>query len=343
MSRYVPKSFGSRVAWLAGLSILVSSLLAGPSAAASEVVIYTSVDQEFAEPVLKKFEKQSGIKVKAVFDAEAAKTVGLERRLVAEKSRPKADVFWNSEYLRTLRLGAEGVLTPQPHITQSIPAEYRSKDALWTGFGLRARVLIVNTQLVPADAIPSTLADLADPRWKGKVAIAKPYFGTTSTHFAALFSRWGEAPFTQFLQSLKTNQVALLPGNADVRDAVAAGRFALGLTDSDDALGAIQAGKPVRMIFPDQGREGAFGVFHTVALIKGGPNPQTALRLAEYLASEATESELIRSGAVQLPVRANIAAASAIGPSKPRIWHLATPELMPALADSARLIRLHLE
>jgi iron(III) transport system substrate-binding protein len=342
MCVWVLRFLGSRANWLSALALLVSSLLIGP-AAASEVVIYTSVDQEFAEPVLKQFEKQSGIKVKAVFDAEAAKTVGLERRLIAEKARPRADVFWNSEYLRTLRLGAEGVLTPQPPIAQSIPAEYRSKDALWIGFGLRARVLIVNTQLVPDSAMPSTLADLADPRWKGKVAIAKPYFGTTSTHFAALYSRWGEAPYTQFLQSLKANQVALLPGNADVRDAVAAGRFALGLTDSDDALGAIEAGKPVRMIFPDQGREGAFGVFHTVALIKGGPNPQAALRLAEYLASETTESELIRSGAVQLPVRAKLAAASAIGPAKPRIWHLATPELMPALADSARLIRLHLE
>lgn len=325
---------------LAALSAFFGS---GMALAAPEVVVYTSVDQEFAEPILKHFEQQSGLKVKAVFDAEAAKTVGLERRLVAEKAKPKADVFWNSEYLRTLRLGAEGVLTSQPASAKTIPAEYRAKDGTWTGFGVRARVLLVNTQLVTNDQLPSALADLTHPRWKGRVALAKPYFGTTSTHFAALYSRWGEARFTQFLQALKENQTTLLPGNADVRDAVASGRFALGLTDSDDAIGALQAGKPVKMVFPDQEGEGAFGVFHTVALIKGGPHPHEALALVEYLTSESTENELIRHGAVQIPVRSPLSPASLMGTLTPKIWHLAAPELIPALADSARLIRTHLE
>lgn len=332
------RSIASRLAAPLLFGLVLSTL-----AAAEEVVVYTSVDQEFAEPVLKHFEEQSGLKVKAVFDAEAAKTVGLERRLVAEKARPRADVFWNSEYLRTLRLGAAGVLAPRPAIAETIPTEYRAKDGTWTGFGVRARVLIVNTQMVPEGVMPKALSDLADPRWKSKVVIAKPYFGTTSTHFAALYARWGAARFSDFLQALKANQVALLPGNADVRDAVAAGRFAIGLTDTDDALGAIQAGKPVKMIFPDQDGEGAFGVFHTVALVKGGPNPKSAERLAQYLTSEATEAELVRSSAVQIPVRPNLAPAKAIGPDKPKVWHLAAQELMPALAESAALIRTHLE
>ena len=60
-----------------------------------EVVIYTSVDQVFSEPILNGFEKAKGIKVKAVYDVEASKTAGLVNRLIAEKDRPKCDVFWN--------------------------------------------------------------------------------------------------------------------------------------------------------------------------------------------------------------------------------------------------------
>jgi iron(III) transport system substrate-binding protein len=278
-----------------------------------------------------------------VYDAEAAKTVGLERRLVSERRAPRADVFWNSEYLRTLRLTVEGVFDANPDaFDDSIPTAFRSPTGHWVGFGVRARVFIVNTDLVPEAEFPAALTDLIDPRWKGKVAIAKPYFGTTSTHFAALYTRWGDERFTRFLEALKANEVAILPGNADVRDAVASGRFAFGLTDTDDALGAIRQGKPVELIFPDQNHEGAFGVFHTVGLVRGGPNPENAAKLAAYLSSAPTEEALIASGAVQLPVRTAIAPAKELNGS-PTIWQLASDELIPALAESAKLIRTHLE
>lgn len=317
--------------------------LAAGTVSAAEVVVYTSVDQEFAEPVMKRFEQESGIRVQAVYDAEAAKTVGLERRLLSERRRPRADVFWNSEYLRTLRLGSEGIFASNADaFDDSIPAGFRSPAGQWAGFGMRARVFIVNTKLVPEAEFPKVLTDLANPRWKGKVVIAKPYFGTSSTHFAALYARWGKERYTRFLDALKANQVALLPGNADVRDAVASGRFAFGLTDTDDALSAIRQGKPVKLVFPDQDTEGAFGVFHTVGLVKGGPNPDNGARLSRYLTSVSVEEALIRSGAVQLPVRSGIAPAEGLG-DRPKIWQLASKELLPALAESAKLIRAHLE
>jgi iron(III) transport system substrate-binding protein len=255
---------------IATISLVAHAAFAAPK----EVVIYSSVDQEFAEPVLKRFEKDSGIKVRAVFDAEASKTVGLERRLLAEKARPKADVFWNSEYLRTVRLASEGVLAGyKPAPAAEIPAKFRVESDLWSGFGVRARVLLINTNLVNSETAPRKLSDLTDPKWRGKVAIAKPYFGTTSTHFAALYAHWGASRFVDFLKALKANQVALLPGNADVRDAVVDGRYAIGLTDTDDAAAPVKSGKAVKIVFPDQDGEGAFGVFHTVSLVRGGPNP----------------------------------------------------------------------
>lgn len=75
-----------------------------------QVVIYTSLDKVFSEPVLEAFEKETGIKVLAVYDSEATKTTGLVNRLIAEKSSPRADVFWNSETGRTIILKQKGVL-----------------------------------------------------------------------------------------------------------------------------------------------------------------------------------------------------------------------------------------
>jgi hypothetical protein len=69
-----------------------------------QVVIYTSLDKIFSEPILKAFERQAGIKVLDVYDSEATKTTGLVNRLIAEKNNPRADVFWNSEIGRTIVL-----------------------------------------------------------------------------------------------------------------------------------------------------------------------------------------------------------------------------------------------
>lgn len=304
-----------------------------------QVVVYTSVDQIFSEPVLAQFEKETGIRVKAVYDAEAQKTVGLEKRLIAERERPQADVFWNSEFLRTLRtlrLAEGGLFAPYASPAASdIPAQFRSPENLWTGFGVRARVFVVNTDLVSPEQMPRSLDDLIAPEWKGRACIAKPYFGTTSTHFAALHRRLGEEEYTRFLKNLHANDVALLAGNSTVRDAVVRGDFAFGLTDTDDANVALENGDPVEMVFPDQAGEGAFAVFHTVALVKDGPNPDAARKLVDYLVSARVENELIASGAVQVRVRGG-------SEGTPKLW-THTDELLKALEPSAELVRANLD
>lgn len=75
--------------------------------ATHSVVIYTSVDQVYASKIFKDFEQKTGIKVLAVYDTEASKAVGLEKRLLMEKPHPRADIFWNSEPIRTARLAKQ--------------------------------------------------------------------------------------------------------------------------------------------------------------------------------------------------------------------------------------------
>lgn len=105
--------------------------------------------------------------------------------MVAEKSKPKADIFWNSEFLRTHHLDKQGLLAPTAaHKRFNLPASVVTPNSI--GFGIRGRVLAVHTPSVPEADRPKRIEDLTDPRWEGKVAIGRPLFGTTSTHFAAL-------------------------------------------------------------------------------------------------------------------------------------------------------------
>jgi iron(III) transport system substrate-binding protein len=306
--------------------------LSGCSSPTNEVVVYTSVDQIFSEPVLAAFEKESGIKVRAVYDAEASKTVGLEKRLVAERSKPQADVFWNSEHIRTLKLAEQDLFSAYvPKESGSIPNDFKDNESmLWTGFGVRGRVFVVNSNLIDKADYPQSLEDLVDPKWAGKTAIARPLFGTTSTHFTAFYTR-DQVGFEMFIEQLLSAKVAILTGNSHVRDAVVRGEYVFGLTDTDDVAVAIQKGDPVDMVFPDQDREGTFAVFQTVGLIKNAPNSENAKKLIDYLTSEKNEAALVKSGAVQLSVRKN--------QSTVRIWTEASRKMVDNIEPLGERLR----
>jgi len=287
--------------------IIAAGIYVNSTSNQSEVVIYTSVDQIYSEPVLEKFEAETGIKVKAVYDVEAAKTTGLVNRLIAEKGNPLADVWWNGEIAQTILLKEEGILMPytSPE-ADGIPSAYIDADGYWTGFGGRARVLLVNTEMVSPDDYPESIFDLVGYLENGySVGIAYPVFGTTATHVAALYAELGAEAAEQFLADLKEAGVLVLDGNGVVRDRVAQGMIEMGLTDTDDSIGAIERGNPVEMVFLDQG-EGQMGTLkipNTVAMVRDGPNQDEARRLIDYLLSEGNVADLVDSGWFQLPLR----------------------------------------
>ena len=271
------------------------------------VVVYTSVDQIFSEPVFKAFENQTGIKLKAVYDVEASKTTGLVNRLIAEKRRPKCDVFWNSEIGKTIVLQKKGILTPYASPSAiNIPDQFKDKEYHWTGFGARARVLIYNTKLLKENEVPKSLFELTNIKWRGKVAMAYPLFGTSATHMAALFTLLGKEKTQTYLEALKANDVVVVDGNSIVRDLVVQGEVPLGITDTDDVNVAIGAGKSVKMVYPDQNGMGTLFIPNTVALIKDAPHPDTGKRFIDYLLSEDVESRLSFSESAQMPLRDHI-------------------------------------
>jgi iron(III) transport system substrate-binding protein len=261
----------------------------------------------YSRPILEAFEEETGIEVKAVYDTEAAKTTGLVNRLIAERQRPRADVFWNNEVAQTIVLKDKDVLQPYPSPEAAdIPQQYKDIDGYWYGLAARARVIIYNTDRV--DDPPTSFMALLDPQWRGEAAIAKPLFGTTATHAAALFALWGPDPAKGCFQDLKANNIAVLAGNATVRDMVAQGEYAWGLTDTDDANGAVEDGLPAKWLLPDQGEDemGTLLIPNTVALIKDAPNPIGGKALIDYLLSPDVEAALADARSIQIPLDPDI-------------------------------------
>ena len=282
-------------------------LLAGCGADGGQtVVVYVSEDQVFSEPILKDFERDTGIRVQAVFDTEESKSTGVMNRLLAEKNNPQADVYWANEPVRADVLRQQGISEPyRPEAASAIPAQFKDPRGYWTGFSARARVFVVNTS---AGSDPEGVLSYADPRHQGKGVIANPLFGTTTAQVAALFTAWGDEQGRRFLDSLKANGVKVSTSNGESADFVASGEFEFALVDSDDAVDRMRRGLPLRIVYPDQG-EGQIGALvlpNAVALIRGGPNPGSGKKLMEYLVSPETERKLALADCAQIPLHPGV-------------------------------------
>lgn len=288
-------------------TVLTLSLPLSASAGKREVVVYTALDQIFSEPILKEFESKHNIAVKAVYDIEAVKTTGLVNRLIAEKKNPRCDVFWNNEIMRTIVLKKKGVLAPYSSPSaKDIPAQFRDKENYWAGFAARARVLVVNTDLVKEKDYPSSIADLTSAKWKGQFAMANPLFGTTSTHVAAMFATKGPEAAEEYLKQVLANDAKIVDGNSVVRDMTGSGEVLFGITDTDDVNVGIKSGMPIKMIPPDQDSKGTLVIPNTVSLINNCPNPEEAKLLIDYLLSREVEEKLAHSSSAQIPLRKGI-------------------------------------
>lgn len=245
------------------------------------VIIYASQDQTYAEPILWDFTKETGIKVRAVFDSEAVKTVGLANRLLAERANPQCDVFWNNEELRTRQLAAQNV--------------FRETNA-WAAVGFRSRRLVLNTNKLALVVAPRSLLELTNETWRGKVALAYPLFGTTATHFHALRQRWGEAGWQAWCRALAANKPFLVDGNSVVAKLVARGEAVLGLTDSDDIAAEQREGAPLLAVpLNDE----ALLIPNTIAVVRHAPHPANAQRLFQFLQSRDIAARLVAAHALE--------------------------------------------
>lgn len=306
----------SRRAWLAGTAVGSLSIVAACRSRSQrpEVVAYVALDAEFSEPLLKTFGQRTGIDVRPVFDVESTKTVGLVNRLIAERRHPRCDVFWNNEILHTIRLKKKGLLDAvSPPADFAVASSFRDPDRQWYGLAARARVFLVRRDLPVADR-PESILDLADARSGRRGAMARPLFGTTATHAAVLFSRWGEKRALRYYRDVRRHS-RIYAGNRQVAEGVARGEVDFGITDTDDAIIQIEKGAPVEIVFPDQGEDriGTLLIPNTVCLLKNAPHRATAIRLIHYILSAEVETRLAQGRSAQIPLRRDVSVRSRIG------------------------------
>ncbi|MEI8044359.1 MAG: extracellular solute-binding protein [Verrucomicrobiota bacterium] len=247
----------------------------------NQAIAYCAQDQDYAEPVLREFTRQSGVKAPAVYDSEAVKTVGLANRLLAERPHPRCDVFWGNEELRTRQLAAQGV--------------FRETNG-WAAFGYRTRRIVVNTNRLSMASAPRSLLDLTNGAWRGKVALAYPQFGTTATHFHALRQHWGDAVWLAWCRALAANNPFLVDGNSVVVKTVARGDAWIGLTDSDDIAAGQAEGLPVAAL---PMTEETLLIPNTAGVVRGAPHPEAAQRLFEFLQRPEVVRQLVAAQALE--------------------------------------------
>jgi iron(III) transport system substrate-binding protein len=269
------------IAICSGLLLPVLAKIKAKSDSDQSVVVYTSQDQVYAEPILKEFEQQTGIKVRAVYDSEAVKTVGLANRLLAEREHPQCDVFWNNEAFRTYQLAATGVFRGTNGVAE---------------FGYRSRRIVVNPDKVSLAEAPRALTELTNATWRGKVALAYPLFGTTATYFIALRQYWGDERWQTWCRALSANRPFLVDGNSVVAKLVGKGEAWIGLTDSDDIAAEHRNGTPVAA---SPLSEDSLLIPNTVAVIRGARHPEAAQKLFDYLQEPAVVQRLVAVNALE--------------------------------------------
>ena len=281
MVHFDPLLFIGLIAVLAALAFPAISRL--KSSKQEAVVVYAAQDQVYAEPILREFENSTGIKVKAVYDSEAVKTVGLANRLLAERSHPQCDVFWGNEEMRTRQLAAQGI--------------FRETNG-WAAFGYRSRRIVINTNKISLANAPKSLLDLTNETWRGKVALAFPQFGTTATHFHTLRQLWGEKRWLAWCRALAANKPFIVDGNSVVVKQVSRGEAWIGLTDSDDIAAGQREGLPIAALSLT---EESLLIPNTVAVTRNAPHPEAAQRLFDYLQRREVADKLVQANALESP------------------------------------------
>jgi len=288
-----------------GCTPSIPPTVAGSSvtAASDPLVVYCSHDQLFSEPILARFTRETGIAVQVRHDTEATKSLGLVSRLIREKSARVCDVFWNNQVLGTTDLLAHDLLAEYKGSGwRRIPDAFKDSDGRWCGFAARLRVWIVNTEKLPATV--ESVERAAAARDLSRMAVARPLFGTTLTHYCLLWHADNGRTLKARHADRRRRGLIEVPGNATVKNLVARGTCHLGWTDTDDFFVGLDDGHPVAMLPIRLPGGETVCVPNSVSIVKGTDRPTAARRLVDFLLSAETELALARSPSRQVPLGA---------------------------------------
>lgn len=289
--------------------------------ATGSLVIYSGRTEALLTPIITAFNAQHPeIRV----ELKSGKNNELAAALLEEKVNPQADIFISTDMLTHINLAKEGVLNAASIAgTDAIPAELKAADGTWTSITSRARVIMYNTTLVSAAEAPTSIFDLTDPKWKGKIAATNTTSGAMQAHVASLRQLIGVEQTQAWLDGLVANDVTFFGGHTDIRKAVGAGEFAIGFVNHYyyELQKREATDNQVGVVYPDQGADGIGVLLNTTAIgqIAGSKNPENAKLFAEFLFTPEAQS-LFAELNYEYPVIAGVPTADGVtGPSAFRV------------------------
>jgi iron(III) transport system substrate-binding protein len=257
------------------------------SLAADRLVVYSGRAERLIKPVLDAFQSKSGLHI----DLLSSGSTELVNRLQAEGQRTSADIFITNEVGALERARELKLLTPldTPMIDGKIPSAFRASDNTWIGLSGRMWIVVYNTALVkPADI--QSMLDLADPRWKGKIAIPNAGSEYLQAGVSVIRATYGDQRTQQFLEGLKANAGTHVYGkSSQIVEAVAKGEAAVGLVNHYYIYRHLdaQAQAPIAPLITDQ-QEGGMGTIMNAAgvgIVAHSRHKDLAKRLVEFLES----------------------------------------------------------
>lgn len=269
------------------ISALASALLSTASAFANEVNIYSARQEELIKPLLDNFSRDTGIKVNLI----TGKPDELISRLASEGRNSPADLLISTDVGRLYRAKTQGVLQSiqSAALSSAIPEELRDPQGQWYGLTMRARPIMY----VPGNVNPqelSSYADLADPKWRGRICIRSSDNIYNQSMVAGLIAREGAAAAEQWVKGLVAN-FARPPRGGDrdqisaaangVCDIAIANTYYLGGMLADPEQRAVA--EKVKVFWPDQDGNGVHVNISGAGVAAYAPNKANAVRLLEYM------------------------------------------------------------
>lgn len=286
-------------------ALLAALMMPVSATAQSQINLYTTREPGLIKPLLKQFEKKSGIKVNTIFVKD-----GLAERVRAEGGRSPADVLMTVDYGKLIDLVEKGITQPvkSKALEAAIPANLRDPAGHWFSLSMRARVLFADKKL----GLKSfRYEDLADPKWKGKICIRSGQHPYNTALIAAYNAHHGIAKTTAWLTAIKANLARKAGGNdrAVARD-ILGGICQIGIGNSY-YVGLMRSGKGgaaqkkwgngIDAILPTFANGGTHVNISGAAIAKFAPNRDNAIKLLEFLVSPAAQAEYAR-GNYEYPV-----------------------------------------
>ncbi len=288
-------------------SALAASSLTLPVAAAGEVTVYSYRQEFLVKPILDDFSQATGVKVNFVFAKD-----GIADRLAREGRLSPADLVLTSDFSRLQELVDKQLVTQVESDTlkQNIPAQYRDPEGNWYALTMRVRNLYSSKERLGPLAI--NYEDLADARYKGKVCMRSGKHPYNIALVASMIAHHGEADAKSWLQGLKSNLARKPQGNDRAQvQAVKEGLCDIAIGNSYYYGKMLQDPKQrpwaeaAVINFPNQENRGAHINVSGMALAKHAPNSADALKLMEYLSSDAAQQSYAEVN-MEYPVKVDV-------------------------------------